>query len=64
MYVRESVPECDFTGKKYEANVQGAYAVAQGATGRAVGLSSKAHRHEQRAVVWDILDRQQDTKKG
>lgn len=34
MYVRESVPECDITGKKYEANVQGAYAVAQGATGR------------------------------
>ena len=34
MYVRESVTECDITGKKYEACVEGAHAVAQGATGR------------------------------
>jgi len=34
MFVQRSVRECDFTGKKYSKPVQGAAAVARGATGR------------------------------
>ncbi len=34
MFVESFVPECDFTKVKYPSVVKGAYAVAQGATGR------------------------------
>lgn len=34
MYVEMQVPECDFTGTRYDGPVKGAGAVAQGASGR------------------------------
>lgn len=34
MYVESYVPECDITKRVYPSVVKGAYAVAQGATGR------------------------------
>lgn len=34
MFVEALVRECDFTGNRYDTPVQGAWAVAQGATGR------------------------------
>jgi len=34
MYVEMQVPECDFTGTRYDGEVKGAGAVAQGASGR------------------------------
>lgn len=34
MYIKQMVRECDFTGRKYESAVEGAGALAQGATGR------------------------------
>ena len=34
MYMREMVPECDFTQTKYDTPVEGAWCLAQGATGR------------------------------
>lgn len=34
MYVQAMVNECDFTGNKYDSPRNGAWAVAQGATGR------------------------------
>lgn len=34
MYVKAMVTECDFTERKYPVPVQGAWIVAQGATGR------------------------------
>jgi hypothetical protein len=34
MFMKEMVTECDFTGVKYDAPVEGAWALAQGATGR------------------------------
>ena len=34
MYVEMQVPMCDFTGTRYDGEVKGAGAVAQGASGR------------------------------
>lgn len=34
MFVSAKVPSCDFTGTEYGKLVDGAYAIAQGATGR------------------------------
>lgn len=34
MWLATEVTECDFTGRKYDKPVNGAYALAQGATGR------------------------------
>lgn len=34
MFVQALVTECDFNGIRYDAPVEGAWAVAQGATGR------------------------------
>ena len=34
MFVEAMVRECDFTGNRYDTPVPGAWAVAQGATGR------------------------------
>lgn len=34
MFVQGLVSECDFSGVKYNGDVQGAWVVAQGATGR------------------------------
>ena len=35
MFVAQKVDECDFTGRKYYSAVDGAGAIARGATGRA-----------------------------
>lgn len=34
MFVKQMVHECDFTGRRYDTAVEGAGALAQGATGR------------------------------
>jgi len=34
MFVKQKVNECDFTGRKYNSAVDGAGALAKGATGR------------------------------
>lgn len=34
MVIKGMVPECDFTGKKYDPPVDGGHCVAKGATGR------------------------------
>ncbi len=34
MVIKGTVPECDFTGKKYDPPVYGGHCVAPGATGR------------------------------
>ena len=34
MFVEAMVRECDFTGNRYDTPVKGAWALAQGATGR------------------------------
>lgn len=34
MYIKQMVRECDYTGRKYATPVEGAGALAQGATGR------------------------------
>ncbi len=34
MYMKAKVSECDYTGKTYPELVEGAYVLAQGATGR------------------------------
>jgi hypothetical protein len=34
MYIKKMVPECDFTGKKYDPPVMGAAAIARGHSGR------------------------------
>lgn len=34
MFIRQTVRECDFTGKEYDHPVDGAGAIARGATGR------------------------------
>ena len=34
MFIKQMIRECDFTGRKYNTSVEGAGALAQGATGR------------------------------
>ena len=34
MFMKEMVTECDFTDRKYDSPVEGAWALAQGASGR------------------------------
>jgi hypothetical protein len=34
MFIKQMIRECDFTGRKYNTLIEGAGALAQGATGR------------------------------